>query len=78
MENERKKIAAIRDLLDAAQKSITSARKILATMADSEACKRELDYLDASNLHAYKSGNEKIVEGVFKRAPGRACLLDKV
>lgn len=65
METDQKKIAAIRDLLDAAQKSITSARKILATMADSEVGKRELEYLDASNLHAYKSGAEKIVEGVF-------------
>lgn len=52
--------------LDAAQKSITSARKsILATMTDGESAKRELAYLDASNLTAYKSGDEKIVEGVF-------------
>lgn len=65
MENDQKKIAAVRDLLDAAQKSITSARKILLTMSDGESSKRELEYLDASSLHAYKSGNEKIVEGVF-------------
>ncbi len=65
METDQKKIAAVRDLLDAAQKSITSARKILATMADGDYAKRELDYLNASNLNSYKSGNEKIVEGVF-------------
>lgn len=65
MENDQKKILAVRDLLDAAQKSITSARKILATMTDGETAKRELAYLDASNLSAYKSGDEKIVEGVF-------------
>lgn len=65
MENDQKKIAAVRDLLDASQKSITSARKILASMTDGESAKRELEYLDASNLNAYKSGSEKIVEGVF-------------
>lgn len=65
MENDQKKIAAVRDLLDAAQKSITSARKILITMSDGEGAKRELEYLDASSLHSYKSGTEKIVEGVF-------------
>ena len=65
MENDQKKIAAVRDLLDAAQKSIHSARKILVTLSDGEAAKKELDYLDASSLHSYKSGAEKIVEGVF-------------
>lgn len=65
METDQKKIIAVRDLLDAAQKSITSARKILATMTNPDGAKRELEYLNASNLNSYKSGSEKIVEGVF-------------
>lgn len=65
METDQKKIIAVRDLLDAAQKSITSARKILATMTNPDGAKRELEYLNASNLNSYKSGSEKIIEGVF-------------
>ena len=65
MDADQKKLAAVRDLLDAAQKSVHSAKKILLSMSDGEVSGRELDYIDASGLHAYKSGDEKIVEGVF-------------
>jgi hypothetical protein len=65
MDADQKKLAAIRDLLDASQKSLHSARKILLSMTDPEAAGKELDYLNASGLHSYKSGDEKIVEGVF-------------
>ncbi len=62
---EPKKLMAIKDFLDSAQKSIISAKKILATMSDNAELKRELEYLDASGLSNYTSGSEKIIEGVF-------------
>ncbi len=62
--SDQKKLAAIRDLLDAAQKSVTSARKLLSTVSGYEPGKRDAE-LDVTGLHAYKNGDEKIVEGVF-------------
>lgn len=62
---EPKKLMAIKDFLDSAQKSIISAKKILATMSDNAELKKELEYLDASGLSSYTSGDEKIIEGVF-------------
>lgn len=65
--SDAKRIAAIRDLLDTAQKSINSARKLILALdgADAEALKTDLSYINAESLNAYKSGDEKIVEGVF-------------
>ena len=62
---EPRKLMAIKDFLDSAQKSIISAKKILATMSDDTELKKELAYLDASGLSAYTSGDDKIIEGVF-------------
>lgn len=62
---EQKKIIAIKDFLDSAQKAVNCAKKILATMTDDVDLKKELDYLETSNLTTYSSGDEKIVEGVF-------------
>lgn len=62
--SDAKRVAAIRDLLDTAQKSIHSARKLLLSLdgMDGEALKADLGYLSPSSLSSYKSGNEKIVE----------------
>lgn len=62
---ESKKLIAIRDFLDSAQKSIISAKKILATMSDEKDLKKELEYIDTSGLSSYMSGDEKIIEWVF-------------
>ena len=62
---EPKKLMAIKDFLDSAQKSIISAKKILATMSNDTELKKELEYLDASGLSNYTSGDEKIIEWVF-------------
>ena len=65
--SDAKRIAAIRDLLDTAQKSIHSARKLLLSLVgmEGENLKTDLGYLNPASLSSYKSGNEKIVEGVF-------------
>lgn len=59
---DQKKLMAIKDFLDSAQKSVISAKKILATMSDDADLKKELEYLDASSLTSYTSGDEKIIE----------------
>jgi hypothetical protein len=60
---DSKKIAAIRDLIESAQKSITTARKILSTMEE-EGWESHGE-VDMTWLQSYKSGPNKIVEGVF-------------
>jgi hypothetical protein len=60
---DQKKIAAIRDLIESAQKSIVAARKIIGTLTWDEA--NRTDSPDLSGLTSYKSGDDKIVEGVF-------------
>ena len=57
--SDQKKIAAVRDLIDSAQKSITAARKILATLGGDTP---NTEPVDLSGLTNYKSGDEKIVE----------------
>ena len=61
--SDPKKIAAIRDLIESAQKSITTARKILSTMGEEDVGNTE--EMDMTGLQSYKSGPNKIVEGVF-------------
>jgi hypothetical protein len=61
---DNKKIVAIKDFILSAEKSIQSAKKILATMIDSKDLKKDLE-LETTDLHAYDSGDDKIVEGVF-------------
>ncbi len=58
--SDQKKIAAVRDLIDSAQKSITAARKVLATLGGDGASSPEP--VDLSGLTSYKSGDEKIIE----------------
>ncbi len=62
---EPKKLIAIKDLLDSAQKSIISAKKILATMSDVVELKKELESFDTTGLSNYTSGEDKIIEWVF-------------
>lgn len=62
---DQKKLAAIRDLLESAGKSVAAARKILATLAGEAGEAESLEYINASGLSNYKSGSDKIVEGVF-------------
>ena len=61
--SDQKKIAAVRDLIESAQKSIVAARKILSTLAGEGGTQN--DPIDLSGLTSYKSGDEKIVEWVF-------------
>ena len=58
--SDQKKIAAVRDLIDSAQKSITAARKVLATLGGYTTSPQEP--VDLSGLTSYKSGDEKIIE----------------
>ena len=58
--SDQKKIAAVRDLIESAQKSIVAARKILSTLAGEGGAQNEP--IDLSGLTSYKSGDEKIVE----------------
>lgn len=60
---DTKKVLALRDLIDSAQRSITAAKKILATMESGSA--EQHDDIDLQGLMSYKSGSDKIVEGVF-------------
>ncbi len=61
---DNKKLVAIKDFILSAEKSIQSAKKILATMVDSKDLKKELD-IDTWDLHSYDSWEDKIVEWVF-------------
>ncbi len=61
---DEKKILAIKDFLLAAEKSVQSAKKILATMIDSKELRKGLEF-DTTSLHTYDSGEDKIVEWVF-------------
>jgi hypothetical protein len=60
--SDQKKLAAVRDLIESAQKSISAARKIIATLAGEG---QSIPDLDTEWLSNYKSGPDKIVEGVF-------------
>lgn len=62
---DNKKLLAIKDFILSAEKSISSAKKILATMVDSKDLKKDIDFLETSDLHAYDSGDDKIIEWVF-------------
>lgn len=62
---DQKKVRAVKEFLDTAQKSINSAKKILATLSEDEGLKRELETIDTTGLTSYSSGADKIIEGVF-------------
>lgn len=60
---DQKKLLAVRDLLESAQKSVASARKILASLTG-DLPQWNVEF-DTAGLTNYSSGNEKIIEGVF-------------
>lgn len=63
---EKKKIQAIKDFIVSAEKSIRNAKKLLSDMLWEEIIDMDASVdLDTSGLHSYKSGQDKIVEGVF-------------
>lgn len=61
---DQKKLAAVRDLIESAQKSITTAKKILSSLTEGGNSGID-EEPDLSGLQSYKSGTSKIVEGVF-------------
>lgn len=63
--SDTKKIAAIRDLLESASRSLITARKLLETMESGEGVVSSSPELDTSSLSSYTSGSVKVVEGVF-------------
>ena len=62
----KKRIAAIRDFIDTAEKSLKNAKKLLAEVLKDENIdlSANLD-LDTKGLSKYESGESKIIEGVF-------------
>ncbi|MBC7498876.1 hypothetical protein H7170_04505 [Candidatus Gracilibacteria bacterium] len=61
--SQDKQIKALRDLVQAAENSIRSARKILDSLLG-DIPRDEFD-ISSSDLSSYQSGDDKIVEGVF-------------
>ena len=59
---DRKKIVAIRDFIISAERSISSAKKLLISL-DPDG-RQDVSY-DTSSLTAYRSEDDKVVEGVF-------------
>ena len=62
----KKRIAAIKDFIDTAEKSLKNAKKLLKEILEEENIdlNAELD-LDTKWLSRYDSGDSKIIEGVF-------------
>lgn len=62
----KKRIAAIRDFIDASEKSLKNAKKLLSEILAEENIDLSSDLdLDTKGLNKYESGDSKIVEGVF-------------
>jgi len=61
---DNKKLIAIKDFIASAEKSMNSAKKILATMIDPKSLWKDFEF-DLWNLNTYDSGEDKIVEWVF-------------
>jgi len=62
----KKKIAAIRDFIETAEKSIKNAKKLLREVLEEENLDLSSEVnLDTGWLNKYSSGDSKIIEGVF-------------
>ena len=62
----KKTIAAIRDFIVTAEKSIKNAKKLLSDVLEENNLSLDEEInLETSGLNSYSSGNSKIVEGVF-------------
>lgn len=65
MEN-KKTIAAIRDFIVSAEKSIKNAKKLLADVLEENNMNMQSEVdLSTAGLNSYNSGDSKIIEGVF-------------
>lgn len=62
---EKKKILAIKDFIESAEKSIKNAKKLLWEVLREEGVSLDELTLDTSGLSDYRSDDNKIVEGVF-------------
>ena len=62
----KKRIQAIKDFIDTAEKSLKNAKNLLRNILEEEHLdlKSDID-LDTKGLSKYKSGDIKIIEGVF-------------
>ena len=59
----KKRIAAIRDFIDTAEKSLKNAKKLLKEILDEENIDLSADIdLDTKGLSKYESGESKIIE----------------
>ena len=62
----KKRIAAIRDFIDTAEKSLKNAKKLLREILEEENIDLSADLdLDTKWLSKYDSGESKVIEGVF-------------
>lgn len=62
----KKKIAAIRDFIESAEKSVKNAKKLLKEILEEENIDLSSEVnLDTGGLNKYESGESKIIEGVF-------------
>lgn len=62
----KKKIAAIRDFIESAEKSVKNAKKLLGEILQEENIDLSSEIsLDTGGLNKYASGESKIIEGVF-------------
>ncbi len=62
----KKRIAAIRDFIEASEKSLKNAKKLLKEILEEENIDLSSDLeIDTKWLSKYESGDDKIVEGVF-------------
>lgn len=62
----KKRIAAIKDFIDASEKSLKNAKKLLSEILKEENIDLSSNIdLDTKGLSSYESGESKIVEGVF-------------
>jgi len=62
----KKRIQAIRDFIDTAEKSLKNAKKLLKDVLEEEHINLESELtLDTKGLSSYQSGDSKIIEGVF-------------
>jgi hypothetical protein len=64
MTDSNKKLLAIRDLLESAEKSIHTAKKLLAGMNDEQSWV-DLSYLENAALSTYSNQEWRVIEGVF-------------
>lgn len=63
-EQLEQKLESVRDLIISAERSVANAKRMLNDMLGKKSKKKSEQY-DTSELHAYGSGEDRIIEGVF-------------